>query len=87
MMTMFPVNLASTVKKNWTHELVTLFETTILRAGRASELPPIVNDPSHDRFYGKKNDRMPSFGRDEKLTTREIEIITDWLRLDWYEGE
>ena len=46
----------------------------------------IISDPSHDRFYGKKNDRMPAFGRDEKLTLREIEIIADWLRRDWYEA-
>ena len=46
----------------------------------------IISDPSHDRFYGKKNDDMPAFGRDEKLTLREIEIIADWLRRDWYEA-
>lgn len=39
----------------------------------------IVN-PEHERFYGKKNDRMPAFGRDEKLSTEEIEIVVDWIR-------
>ena len=40
----------------------------------------ILYDPSHDRFYGKKNDRMPAFGKDEKLTRRQMERIVDWLR-------
>ena len=40
----------------------------------------ILHDPSHDRFYGKKNDRMPAFGKDEKLTRRQMERIVDWLR-------
>jgi ubiquinol-cytochrome c reductase cytochrome b subunit len=39
----------------------------------------IVN-PEHERFYGKKNDRMPAFGRDEKLSIEEIEIVVDWIR-------
>jgi ubiquinol-cytochrome c reductase cytochrome b subunit len=39
----------------------------------------IVN-PEHERFYGKKNDRMPAYGRDDKLTAEEIEIVVDWIR-------
>ena len=45
----------------------------------------MIGDPAHDRFYGKKNDRMPSFGKDNKLTDREIGLIGDWLRQDYYE--
>jgi len=40
----------------------------------------IVHNPEHERFYGSKNDRMPAFGRDEKLTRKQIERIVDWLR-------
>ena len=40
----------------------------------------ILDDPSHERFYGSKNDRMPAFGKDEKLTRRQMERIVDWLR-------
>jgi len=40
----------------------------------------IVHDPEHERYYGKKNDRMPAFGKDEKLTRRQMERIVDWLR-------
>ncbi len=53
--------------------------------GSKEWLTAIIVDPSHDRFYGKKNDRMPSFGRDNKLTGREIGLIVDWLRQDYYE--
>ena len=48
--------------------------------GSREWLIAIVSSPEHDRFYGEDNDRMPSFGRDEKLTLEEIEIIADWLR-------
>ncbi len=40
----------------------------------------ILHDPSHERFYGSTNDRMPAFGKDEKLTRRQMERIIDWLR-------
>ena len=46
-------------------------------------------EPTHERFYGDTNDRMPSFGKAEEggapiLTRRQIEMIADWLRGDWY---
>lgn len=40
----------------------------------------ILKDPGHTRFYGEENDRMPAFGRDNKLTRRQMEAIVDWLR-------
>ena len=40
----------------------------------------IVDNPEHERFYGSKNDRMPAFGRDERLTRKQMETIVDWLR-------
>ena len=40
----------------------------------------IVHDPAHERFYGKKNDRMPAFGADGQLTHRQMELIVDWIR-------
>ena len=48
--------------------------------GSRDWLTAIVGDPSHERFYGTDNDRMPSFARDEKLTDEEIGILVDWLR-------
>ncbi len=46
-----------------------------------------IADPEDDRFYGKKNDRMPAFGREGKeiLPTREIEMVVDWIRGEWPE--
>ena len=48
--------------------------------GSREWLLDIVYDPSHERFYGSKNDRMPAFGKDEKLTRKQMEQIVDWLR-------
>ncbi len=51
----------------------------------------IISDPTQRRFYGAKNDRMPSFFKSpsepEKnfLTARQVEILADWLRGAWYE--
>ena len=53
--------------------------------GSREWLIAIVSNPEHDRFYGEDNDRMPSFGKDNKLTDREIGLIVDWLRQDYYE--
>lgn len=51
----------------------------------------IISDPTQKRFYGEKNDRMPSYVKSptepEKniLTVQQAEIIADWLRGNWYE--
>ena len=57
--------------------------------GSREWLVGIIADPTHERFYGDTNDRMPSFGKAEEgaapmLTRRQIEMIADWLRGDWY---
>lgn len=46
-----------------------------------------ISDPAHGRFYGKRNDRMPSFGKDGILNPVEIGLLADWLRGDWLELE
>lgn len=53
-----------------------------------------IRDPSHKRFYGKRNDRMATFGpkydeegnlvRPAQLTDEEIGFIVDWMRGDYY---
>jgi len=48
--------------------------------GSRGWLMGIVDNPAHERFYGSKNDRMPAFGKDEKLTRKQMEQIVDWLR-------
>ena len=55
--------------------------------GSTEWLTAIIADPAHGRFYGSKNDRMPSFGKDNKLTEIEIGLIVDWLRRDFYEPD
>jgi quinol-cytochrome oxidoreductase complex cytochrome b subunit/mono/diheme cytochrome c family protein len=49
----------------------------------------LITDPTHERFYGDTNDRMPSFGGAGEggmplLTTAEIGLLADWLRGTWY---
>jgi ubiquinol-cytochrome c reductase cytochrome b subunit len=46
----------------------------------------LVHNPAHERFYGTRNDRMPAFGEEHQLSVREIGLVVDWLRGDWYEG-
>jgi ubiquinol-cytochrome c reductase cytochrome b subunit len=58
--------------------------------GSREWLVGIIVDPTHERFYGESNDRMPSFGRAAEgglapLTRPQIELIADWLRGEWYE--
>ncbi len=43
-----------------------------------------VHDPAHPKFFGRDNDRMPSFGKEKSLTNREIEMVVDWIRGEWY---
>lgn len=57
--------------------------------GSREWLVGIINDPTHERFYGDSNDRMPSFGTAEEgaaamLTPEQVGLIADWLRETWY---
>ncbi len=53
--------------------------------GSRDWLVGIISNPKHERFYGKRNDRMPPFGTDKILDPQAIGLIADWLRGDWYE--
>jgi ubiquinol-cytochrome c reductase cytochrome b subunit len=53
--------------------------------GSRDWLVAFISDPSHSRFYGTRNDRMPSFGTEQILTPREIGLVADWIRREWYE--
>ncbi len=44
-----------------------------------------IRNAAHPRFYGRKNDRMPLYGKDKLLDDKSILLITKWLRGDWYE--
>jgi len=57
--------------------------------GSREWLVGIINDPTHERFYGDTNDRMPSFGTAEEgaapmLSPQQVGLIADWLRETWY---
>jgi ubiquinol-cytochrome c reductase cytochrome b subunit len=57
--------------------------------GSREWLVGIITDPTHERFYGDDNDRMPSFGKAEEgslpmLSPRQIELVAEWLRGEWY---
>jgi ubiquinol-cytochrome c reductase cytochrome b subunit len=42
----------------------------------------LISDPTHADFYGSRNDRMPSYLKDGRLSEREIGMIVDWIRGD-----
>jgi ubiquinol-cytochrome c reductase cytochrome b subunit len=44
----------------------------------------LIANVEHPRFYGDDNDRMPLFLEEGALTERQIGLIVDWLRRDWY---
>lgn len=43
----------------------------------------IMHDPTQVKYYGKRNDGMPAFGREGRLDPNQIGLIADWLRGDW----
>lgn len=52
----------------------------------------MIGNAQHERFYaGDRNDRMPAFAEDAQhpennlLSPRELSLIVDWLRGDWYD--
>ena len=50
--------------------------------GSAEWLTAIIKNPAHERFYGKRNDRMPIFGQDNRLDDKSIATLVTWLRGD-----
>jgi ubiquinol-cytochrome c reductase cytochrome b subunit len=60
--------------------------------GSRQWLIDFIANSSHPRFYGDGNDRMPAFakGKDAAahiLTRRQIELLADWLRGDYFEPQ
>jgi ubiquinol-cytochrome c reductase cytochrome b subunit len=53
--------------------------------GSRKWLMDFISNPAHERFYGKRNDRMPKFGEEKMLDERAISLIADWLRGEWDE--
>jgi ubiquinol-cytochrome c reductase cytochrome b subunit len=55
--------------------------------GSREWLVDFISNPAHERFYGKRNDRMPKFGEDKVLDSHAIGLIADWLQGNWYEPD
>lgn len=55
--------------------------------GSREWLVNIISNPTHEQYYGERNDRMPAFADDGILTRQQIEMIADWLRGEWYEPQ
>ncbi|HUY88716.1 MAG TPA: cytochrome b N-terminal domain-containing protein [Pirellulales bacterium] len=59
--------------------------------GSPEWLAAMIADPQDERFYADRNDRMPSFAKPalspdhHLLNPRELKLLVDWLRGDWYE--
>jgi len=49
----------------------------------------IIKDPTHERFYGNRNDRMPAYAKsiekpaENLLSAQQVGIVADWLRGEW----
>ena len=54
--------------------------------GSREWLVNFISNPAHENFYGKRNDRMPAFGKEQILSPQEIGLVVDWLRGEWFES-
>lgn len=61
--------------------------------GSKAWLIGMIGNPQHPRFYpGTHNDRMPAFAEDPQhpetnlLSPRELNLLADWLRGEWYQA-
>ena len=48
--------------------------------GSTEWLTAMIKNPAHERFYGRRNDRMPAFGEDNRLDDISISMLVTWLR-------
>jgi len=59
--------------------------------GSEEWLVGIIGNPAHKRFYGEENDRMPAYAEfphepaKNILSARDIRLLAQWLRGEWYE--
>ena len=48
--------------------------------GSVEWLTAFIKNPAHERFYGRRNDRMPVFGEENRLDDKSIGMLVAWLR-------
>lgn len=53
--------------------------------GSREWLISFISNPAHEKFYGKRNDRMPKFGEEKMLDAKALGLLADWLRGEWFE--
>ena len=58
---------------------------TLIGYGSRDWLMRFIANPGHEDLYGRRNDRMPAFGEKKLLTEKEIGVLADWIRGDWFE--
>jgi len=52
--------------------------------GSRAWLIRFISNPAHAEFYGKRNDRMPAFADKKILDAKQLGLLADCLRGDWY---
>jgi ubiquinol-cytochrome c reductase cytochrome b subunit len=60
---------------------------TLVDYGTREWLIRFIGNPAHPLLYGDRNDRMPAYSEEQILDQRQIGLIADWLRGDWYRLE
>jgi ubiquinol-cytochrome c reductase cytochrome b subunit len=58
--------------------------------GSTEWIEGIIRNAAHRRFYGKLNDRMPTYGgsanpSQDTLSPEQIRLVAEWLRGEWWE--
>jgi ubiquinol-cytochrome c reductase cytochrome b subunit len=48
--------------------------------GSTEWLTAMIHNPAQERFYGKKNDRMPAFAEGDRLDPKSMGLLVAWLR-------
>ena len=48
--------------------------------GSTEWLTDFIKNAAHERFYGRRNDRMPIFGEEGRLDDKSIAMLVAWLR-------
>lgn len=56
----------------------------LTRYGSRDWIIQMISDPEHPKFYGERNDGMPRFGVEGILTPKQIALLAEWLRGEWY---
>jgi ubiquinol-cytochrome c reductase cytochrome b subunit len=57
--------------------------------GSKAWIAAFTADPKSKRFYGEKNERMPSYAESDDtsknlLSPHSLDMLSDWLRGDWF---